>query len=271
MEDTLQIRKVLSIIGKYRSIKEQASELLRKLDRLDDELTIAIDKREDSLISYASSDVEKNITTRMNQTKYETSVLIDSYNKSISGYAQETLVEIQIIDNKGKTIQAVLREIIVGCDAVLTSLEGVVSPLTNPQLDSLNHLKKEVQSLCENLDISFQKNLDESINELEKGHFLASALISSRIIVYMLSQMSSFSKLKGNSIQEKINYLESIVKLPSDKDSVKMELMKTEKIARNLFSHDIKVYAEPSDAFSLLSGCLLILRVFIIAYQEENK
>jgi hypothetical protein len=95
----------------------------------------------------------------------------------------------------------------------------------------------------------------EGIREYEKGHYLASALISSRVIIY------SLDKIPGKTDEEKVKRLRSKGKIEKNRKDLEQQFLKASKKARNFFSHDIKVFASPEEALSLLSDSIRIVKL----------
>jgi hypothetical protein len=270
VEAYIQERKLSAILAHYKSIKKNTSSLLNRLEELKEVNVEAIDKRvHDPLITF-SSDVERALSKMMQDLIPQTQVLLDAYNKDIQNTSIELSIHLDQIQ-PGKNLEAIYRQILIGCDKIIAIVEASISPLSNQQMDNLGHIKKEVSKICEALDIHFERNLQKAIIELEKGEFLGSALITSRVIVYMLSQMKSFNNLNGENIEQKLNYLIKVGALEGDPDNIRMQIIKTDKIARNIFSHRIDIDAEASDTLSLLSGCIFLMKIYGKAIQINNR
>jgi len=85
----------------------------------------------------------------------------------------------------------VLRTIDMECDKAIGVLESIATPLSKDELDKLTALRKELEKLSDVLsDINYERNLKEAIDEYEKGDYFASALISSRVIIYAVNQIT---------------------------------------------------------------------------------
>jgi hypothetical protein len=162
--------------------------------------------------------------------------------------------------------KALLRTIYTECDKAIGVLESIATPLSKDELDKLTPLSKELEKLSEVLpDINYEKNLEEAINEYEKGAYLASALISSRVIIYALNQVH------GESDEEKVKFLREKGIIEKDRKDIHESIIKASRRARNLFSHDIKVFPTPSEALSLLSDAIRILETVSKVLKEEKK
>lgn len=140
------------------------------------------------------------------------------------------------------------------CDKALGVLQKLASlPLTPEVIDKLTSLRQELEKIS--IDINYEKNLKEAIKEYEQGHYLASALISSRVIIY------SLNKIPGKTDEEKLNFLAEKGKIEAGRGDLRKQFIKASKEARNFFSHDIKIFATPEEALSLLSDCVRIVKL----------
>jgi len=145
-------------------------------------------------------------------------------------------------------------KIIVGCEAAIEALEALLAKIPLETKDKLESLKKELSSI-ENIDFDIQRNLDEAIKECEMGHYLASALISSRVIVYILS------KIKGKTDEDKVKNLVEQNLIPKDRKDEIMELMKASRLARNLLSHRVDIYPRIEDTLIVVSNAIKLTKI----------
>jgi len=92
--------------------------------------------------------------------------------------------------SRGEAI-AVLQDVIRGCEVAERGLEALLRLHVEPRvLDELNSLRRELEELeSRGLDPNIVKNLREAIAEAEQGHYLASAIIASRVICYVISKI----------------------------------------------------------------------------------
>jgi hypothetical protein len=270
VEANIQERKFLAILGQYKSIKTNTSSLLKRIEELKKANIEAIDKREYTSRTLFASDVERALGWMIEDLIPQTTILLDEYNNDIKAVSKELSIELKVIE-AGKNLEAIYRQILIGCDKIISIIEASVSPLSNQQIDNLGHIKKEVSTIYEKLDTHFERNILKAISDLEKGEFLGSALITSRIIMNMLSQMKSMNNLQGENIEQKLNYLIKINALDGDPDNIRMQVIKTDKNARNIFAHRIDTDAEASDALSLLSGCIFLMKIYSKAIQINNQ
>jgi hypothetical protein len=151
----------------------------------------------------------------------------------------------------------VLKSIEIECEGVIGVLEHIVIPLPKEELDKLSSLRKELEDLSTDLPtVYFERNIEEAVKECEQGHFLASALISGRVIAYTLEQ------IPGKTLQDKVKALQEKGVIDKERKVVQEAVVKADKLARNFFSHDINVTPSPSDALSLLSGAVNMLKLY---------
>ena len=89
-------------------------------------------------------------------------------------YKQNFRVSLRNIKiSRGTNETAILREIEVECDKAIGVLESIATPLSKDELDKLSSLREELEKLSEVLpDINYGRNLEEAIDEYEKGDFL---------------------------------------------------------------------------------------------------
>jgi hypothetical protein len=158
--------------------------------------------------------------------------------------------------NELLALKGYLRKVIIGCETAIGSLEPRISPIPESDLNKLASLRKELKDISGRLsDPNYETNCTMALEEYEKGHFLASALISGRVIIYALAQ------LPGGSTEEKIKLLTEEGRIEKTKDNVyESFILKADKKARNFSSHNIKVFPTASDAISLIGDAVGILK-----------
>lgn len=152
--------------------------------------------------------------------------------------------------------KALLTKIKIQCDKAIGVLESIALPLSKTDLDKLTTLRTELNKLSEVLaDVNYERNINDAINEYEQGHYLASSLISGRVIKYAMDQ------IPGDSDKDKVKFLREEGIIEKGRKDVQESILKASRKARNFFSHDIKVYPTPSEALSLLSEAFGILKI----------
>ncbi len=147
------------------------------------------------------------------------------------------------------------------CEKALGVLKSKISvELTENQKDQLNFIRKEIEEL--DLDSKYKKNIELAIIHLEKGDYLANALIISRIIVYLFDQIpKDNSENSKEKIKPKIKYLISRGIINKKQKDQKERIFKYVNSARNYLVHDLGYFPEFSDCATLLGDCLNILKI----------
>jgi len=224
--------KVAGFLNKFKAIRDSAKRL-EKEDYLDREVIKGLLSEYNEVGGvFGSIAYELNLTCL--QPKYISETLISTNAK------------------------AILKKIEIECEGVIGALERMISPLPKEDLDKISSLREQMKKLSAGLsDIYFEKNMEEAIKEYEYGHFLASALISGRVITYVLEQ------IQGESLQDKMKILQERGIISKDERTVWEAIAKADKLARNFFSHNIKAVPQPSDVLSLLGGSMKILELYV--------
>jgi len=137
--------------------------------------------------------------------------------------------------------------------------------INDKQKNSLNSIRDQMKEL--KLEPYLGKNLKNAIEHFEWGDFLASALISSRIIVYGINKIPSKTEDSGDkvifkgSIDEKIKFLREKDIIGKGQSDKKLNIVKYVKKARDFLVHDIKRFPDASESMALLGDCLDILKI----------
>lgn len=152
---------------------------------------------------------------------------------------------------------ATLKILLTQIDKGIEGLRFKVSSLSEKETLELKTLREEYQKLFQDFPDGekYKKNIEEAIKEAERGCFLGSTLISSRVISYI------FDQIPGDNISQKIETLER-KGLVEEKGEIPPEyIMKADKKARNYFSHNINAFPNGSDAIELLIICKKLLKI----------
>jgi len=233
------------LLKKFESIKAHSKEVYESFEELESRRFTAFHNYELSRID----DQEK-------RKIIETKMILEEYHNSSANVKSITKITLLYLSIPSSVEQAtgVLHRISIECDHVIGFLNAAITPLSPEDVDRLNKLRSELAEVTTKLDINYEKNLTEAINEQEKGHSLASALITARVINYIIDQ------IEGETIEDKIKFLQEkgIIEKGGE---VKAFIIKASKKARNVFSHDIKILANPSDSLSMLGDCVKLLGI----------
>jgi len=169
-------------------------------------------------------------------------------------------------------INAFLWKIITGCKSARGGIEILLKPeVPSKVLSNINLLREELEKLLEEgLEENIAHNLEEAISELELGHYLASALIASRVIVHLIDKTSTEEvrrvlKLDKERIEDedRVKYLIKIGAIPKEREDEQRRLIFAMHRSRNYLSHRIYLFPKPEEALTLLSGAFEFARIML--------
>ncbi|RSN77416.1 MAG: hypothetical protein DSO07_10100 [Thermoproteota archaeon] len=155
----------------------------------------------------------------------------------------------------------------MNCGGAIEFLETQLKQpkLSFEELDKLKGLRKEAEDgiVC---NIALKEHLLQAVEEYERGHYLACALIAGKVVDYLIDRLASMFGVKEKEIGEKARLVAEKIpeKLKIEKSSEKWkffveDVMKTAKHARNYFTHDLSsIPTRPADVLSLLSGAVTL-------------
>jgi hypothetical protein len=136
-----------------------------------------------------------------------------------------------------------LQQLSVECATAVGFLETLSSPIPTADKDKLESLRGEVNSL-EVFDGRLFTHVNGAISEYESAHYLASALLAGKSVVY------AWEQFPGKSSEEKASKL---IQAKLLKDDLKGQFLRAEKKARNYFTHDISAIPQPQEALALVA------------------
>jgi hypothetical protein len=241
--------KAVGLLRKFESIKTQVEDILNNLKTLE---KMRIQTRESYSLSATSEiyDLEKEKTK-------ETQMVLDEYWKLSSEVYNILKVGLSYF-SPPKTVEeakGTLRLLSTECDRIIGNLSSLISPLPPEERDILNKFWLEILEVIKKLDINYEKNLSLAKEEHEKGHFLASVLITSRVVICALD------KIEGKTEQEKIKFLRDKGIIQKDRKDVEEFIIKASKKARNFFSHNINIFANSADSLGMLGDSAKLLKI----------
>ncbi len=208
--------------------------------------------------------------------------LIESYNRARGDFLKledkfDCALSIQSIQvpDKRATAEDKYKEIIYNllhcCDIEIVKIIGVLKEiiqikLTQVDTDRLNHLKDQLTGM--ELDSNYEKNIMKAIELAERGEFLASAMVTGRVIVYQTAQIKSPPEdvIEDNKkTKHPLEYLDLCIKYYTEQGIISKpradikSLLKYGKEARNLLSHDLSIERNIADCLAILSSCIPLL------------
>jgi len=157
------------------------------------------------------------------------------------------------------SVLTMLKSIVINSHKALSAIKSLVSTLPIEQSKELESLKDELEKMSSSIsNINCVKNLRGAMEEYESAHYLASSLISGRVVLFCLQEMGKDTKEIVTNLKEK-----GILK----ERGVETEefIIKANRKARAYFTHDINVFPDPSDSISLLGDAVKILKIAIKA------
>jgi len=150
--------------------------------------------------------------------------------------------------------------LIFNCSTAV-SLLSIESSISEENIDRLNSVTNELNSVKKEIEANLFQNLMEAKNEFEKGGFLGASLICGKIIRTVIDQ------IPGEDINKKIEILKDS-KLIRDKDG-RDSVLKANHYGRNLLSHDLSIFPTSSETISYLGESIKIAKIFS-KYKENS-
>jgi hypothetical protein len=173
---------------------------------------------------------------------------------------QKLKVYLRDIETKGRDYSAVykqkalLRDIEAECDKGIEALRSLPAARSEAELEQLATIKNQLVDLSGALsDINGELHLTEALNEYERGSYLASALLSSRVLLYAVDHFCADSEAdpEQSTDVEKLSY--------ENLTNVCESLRSAGAKAKVFFSTDLTIFPSSSDALSLLSDAIELL------------
>jgi hypothetical protein len=243
---TLIKRDVVDVLREFESIKTQAKQLRQSI--------------KESL--FGPSEELENLIEAYKDAKLHFGGIITEQNRGV--YLRD--LEIKRHDHSAVYRQkALLQEIDLECDKAISTLESIGTPASEEDLEKLETFKQQLRRLSEVLpDINYEINVYDALIAYEKGEYLASALISSRVILYALDQ------IHGEFAEEKVQFLRDEGLIEQDEKDVPESLIRASRRAQNFFSYDITTFPSSSDALALLDDAMGILELISDVFNPEK-
>jgi hypothetical protein len=224
--------------------------LIAKYEKLDDMLVKLYPEAVPGLI--VDSTMEMAMET-LSERPSRLQTLVSSYEMAriqFSMIAPDAKIQPEYIECRGGSQPSEYVQIAdrlkISCATALAFLRTLTSRIPARERDKVNSLRDQISPL-ESFDANLFKHLILAVEEYENAHFLASALLAGKSVVYVLS------RLPGTSDEEKVN---NLVKSGAVKQQLKDKSLNAARRARNYFSHDMSAFAEPSDALNSISDAV---------------
>jgi hypothetical protein len=198
----------------------------------------------------------------------EVKTLVDGYEDArilferIKGDSVIAIRQVKFIGEPAKPsltlqkIRVAMGSIRIECKKALGFLEKLSHPsITQEEIKELHSLRGELEKISTKIDVNIDKNVEMAIEEYETGHYLSSALLSSRVIV------SQLDKIAGKGDEEKIKELKDSGRIKNKRKDTVAQLVKASRLSRHFLSHNPNIFAEPDEALSLLSDGIRIVKL----------
>lgn len=156
-----------------------------------------------------------------------------------------------------------LIELDIECNTAIGVLEALNTTLPKEELEKLISLREELSKISGNLsDKNFEKTMIKAFDEHESTHWLASSLISGRVIATALDRYIPIPlEIEKNKDDWRADWLVKQGIIKKEELETKKFLIGISKEARNLLSHRVDTFPECSDSSALLSGAIKILKI----------
>lgn len=123
-----------------------------------------------------------------------------------------------------------------------------------------DEIEKELSEIRGSLPI-YTEDLEQSVEELRNGHYLAAAMVAGRVIDHVIDQVKSSQRLGGP--EEVLNHLEEERIIDSEESKITSSI----KSYRNKYAHEVGKSPDFSESVIILLGCTKLLKNI----QEEGK
>lgn len=179
------------------------------------------------------------------QLSIQTKGLVESYELSRNMFATvSTDISLAYLQHgPGDQQVGLLQQLSVECATAIGFLEALVSPIPTADKDKLDSLRHEITSL-EGFNGNLFTHVSGAISEYEGAHYLASALLAGKSVIY------AWEQFPGKTSEEKASKLLQAKLL---KEDLKGQFLRAEKKARNYFTHDISAIPQPQEALVLVA------------------
>ena len=159
-----------------------------------------------------------------------------------------------------------LEQAILGCNIICNSL--INREISEKASEDLKRLRTEVRVLADSLPDDKQfliKNIDEAITEYESGHYLASALIAARVIMYVYEKIpieNGSDQRDSDPTDLKVDTLTKRKIIDKNRKDEVLSFVKASKQARNILSHNAEVFPSLEESLSLIISTVTFCKYY---------
>ncbi|MBN1763106.1 MAG: hypothetical protein JW878_08555 [Methanomicrobia archaeon] len=234
---TLMKLDATEVLSEFEAVKSQAKQLRQNVT---DSLFGSSDELENLVEAYKDAKLHfGRITTEQNLGVYLRDIEMKGRDYS-AAYKQKALS----------------RELDTECDKAITALKSLAPASSKGDFEILTTLKQQLEELYGAVpDANYEVNVNEAITAYERGAYLASALIASRVILYASDQ------IRGEFAEDKVQFLHDKGLVEADKRAALRSLIKAKRTAKRIFSRDITAFPSADDVLALLSDTVRMLEL----------
>ncbi|WP_290596658.1 MULTISPECIES: hypothetical protein [unclassified Archaeoglobus] len=249
-EDSAKIAVLRSLQAQFATLAEHTSELVGDL------------KSESESYYTRKVTLINNLIRSYNHAKSELSVL--GYHELYRSLPDAPEIGHRVYSVRIDDAISILTTLLTGCYGAYEGIEALLTQTKIPQelVNQLEGWKGEVMSI-ESLDYDVYKNLSEAIKEMEHGHYIASGLISARVVAWILQQIPPEGKDIENKDRKKVETLIEAGIIGKDDRDLHAIILRAARLARNFVSHRIDRYPAPEDASSLLGDAIRLAKIYV--------
>jgi hypothetical protein len=164
-----------------------------------------------------------------------------------------------------------------GCSIITSVCESLLKPrIPQDSLDKLSQLWDEVEKIEKELPEGKEfliTNLGDALYEYERGHFLASALIASRVITYVFEQIPAYEEDQKSSDLAKLK-VEALVRMgiiDKDRKDEQESFLRASKLARNILSHRAYMFPKIEEALTSIASAITFCRYLIHSTEHSHQ
>jgi predicted DNA-binding transcriptional regulator len=176
-----------------------------------------------------------------------------------------------------------------GCSIMISVCEYLLKPkIPQESLERLPQLWSEVEELEKKIPEGKEflvRNIREALGEYEQGHFLASALISSRVITYVFEKIpppkeaqmlkdqmrKEDQRAQPSAAELKVRTLIEKGIVDGGREEEQESFLKFSKEARNILSHQAHIFPDATEALMLITSAITFCKYFIRLGLSNDK
>jgi hypothetical protein len=255
-----------------RKLKEQISSLGSEFKNIYT-LKSLLEEYRDLRIQFLTILKDQNLYNVLPDVSYDFLYLKFEYPPSLKPYLYQT----DDIDMALSMLDRAER----GCSIMISVCESLLKPkIPQESLEKLPQLWSEVEEIEKKIPEGKEflvRNIREALGEYEQGHFLASALISSRVITYVFEKIprpretqmlkdqmrKEDQRARPSSAELKVRTLIERGIVDEGRREEQESFLKFSKEARNILSHQAHIFPDATEALMLITSAITFCKYLI--------